>query len=167
MLDDDVPVAGQGAPNDDQLVISADRSQTLVLHSLEPVMAHRAMAHVLEPIICRHFVDTYYGLIILPGCHSGFYHGWLTEILRLMASHKSLYYSVLACATSHLHSIDECVQMRELALTYYSRAITKLSQLLAAPSQPETNDGLLTSIILLYIHGVSWPWPANDPVVLI
>uniref|UniRef100_A0A8H7N3N2 Zn(2)-C6 fungal-type domain-containing protein n=1 Tax=Bionectria ochroleuca TaxID=29856 RepID=A0A8H7N3N2_BIOOC len=164
VLDDDVSVFGQDSPNDDLLVTSVDRSQTLVLHSLEPAMAHQAMTHVLEPIICRHFVDTYYGLIILPGCHSGFYHGWLTEILRLMASHNSLYYSVLACATSHLHSINEYVQMRELALTYYSRAITKLSQSLVAPSQPETNDGLLTSIILLYIHGcMGWGTYSDIP----
>ncbi|VUC27460.1 unnamed protein product [Clonostachys rosea] len=151
--DGDVLVIGNEAPDDQQLLTCGDHSRRHVLHSLDSDMAHQAMAEVLEPIICRHFVDTYYGLIILPGCHSGFYHGWLTEILRLMASHKPLYYSVLACATSHLHLIDECAQMRELALTYYSRAITKLSQLLVAPSQPETNDGLLTSIILLNIHG--------------
>ena len=116
--------------------------------------AHHVLSRDLESVITRHFVDKYYTLLLLPNCHPGYYWGWITDIQRLMVECKSLQYSVLACAASHLHYIDDSSQMQELALTYYSRALRGLSELLAKPGQLESHNGLLMSVILLYLHGV-------------
>jgi hypothetical protein len=114
----------------------------------------------LELIITRHFIDRFYGLILLPRCHRTFHIGWLTEILDAMESHKFLYYSVLACAASHLYLVDGSMRMQDLGLTYYSSAITKLSTFLNTTSRLENHDGLLMSVMLFTIHGVSCPSPA-------
>lgn len=113
------------------------------------------MTHDLEQDFSRHFFDNYYGLLILPGCHPDFYYGWLGEILAFMVPHESLYYAVMACAASHIQSIKASARVQEIALTYYSTAITKMSQILTTAQQPQNHDGLLLSIMLLYIHGVS------------
>lgn len=105
-------------------------------------------------MIARHFVDKYYCLLLLPNCHPDYYWGWITDIQRLMVECKSLQYSVLACAASHLHYIDDSSQMQELALTYYSQALRGLSELLPKVSQLENHNGLLMSVMLLYLHGV-------------
>lgn len=72
-----------------------------------------------------------------------------------MATHKCLYYSVLACAASHIHLIDMSSPMQELALTYYSKAVQELSQLLTTTPRLESHNGVLMTVMLLYIHGVS------------
>jgi hypothetical protein len=105
-------------------------------------------------MIARHFVDRYYGLLLLPSCHPQYYHGWINEIQELMVEHECLRYSVLACAASHLHFVDSSPQMQELSLTYYSQAIKGLSGVLAKIGQLENHNGLLMSIMLLYLHGV-------------
>jgi hypothetical protein len=119
--------------------------------------AHRVLRHDLEGVLSRHFVEKYYDLLLLPNCHPEFHHGWIHEMGDLMLQHKSLQYSVLACAASHIHFIDASSPMQELALTYYSQAIRGLSEILAmsSASQPiENNNGLLMSVMLLYLHGV-------------
>lgn len=108
----------------------------------------------IEGILSRHFVEQYYSLVLLPGCHSGFSTGWLAEIIMLMPSCEALYCAVLACAASHLHLVDSCAQMQDLALTYYSATLAKLSRLLADTPYSESHDGILTSMIWLNIHGV-------------
>jgi hypothetical protein len=115
------------------------------------------MTTELERILARHFVDRYYGLILLPNCHRDFYEGWINEILGLMTKHRALHYSVLACSASHVHFIDMSTPMQERALTYYSGALSGLSTLLAGESEGklEYNNGLLMSVMMLYIHGVS------------
>ncbi|KAH8690711.1 hypothetical protein BGW36DRAFT_465590 [Talaromyces proteolyticus] len=115
------------------------------------------MACNLKQIIIRHFVEHYYSLILLPNCHPGFYDGWLNEIQDLMVHHKSLFYSVLACAASHLHFIDGSSQMHHLALTCYSTSLKEVSHLLAKTSRLENHNGLLMSVMLLYLHGVRFP----------
>ncbi|KAH7122081.1 hypothetical protein B0J13DRAFT_156198 [Dactylonectria estremocensis] len=115
--------------------------------------AHEVVARDLEVVISRHFVERFYGLLLLPKCHPGFHEGWLTEIQDLMVRHKSLYYSVLACAASHIHCIDSSSPMQELALRYYSNALKELSRFLARASQLENHNGLLMSVMLLYLHG--------------
>ncbi|ETN43748.1 uncharacterized protein HMPREF1541_02907 [Cyphellophora europaea CBS 101466] len=91
-------------------------------------------------------------MIVLPNCHPSFYHGWINEIRQLMTVHKSLYYSVLACSASQLRSLSGTQQMHGLALEYYSRGIETVSSLLAVESAA-THNGLLMTIILLYLHG--------------
>jgi hypothetical protein len=117
---------------------------------------HRQVTTSLEMVISRHFVEKYYGLLLLPNCHIDFYDGWITEIQQLMVEHKCLHYSVLANAASHLHFIDASSQMQELALTYYSKALRGLSNLLGRTSGLENHNGLLMSVMLLYLHGVSY-----------
>lgn len=109
----------------------------------------------IEGILSRHFVEEYYSLVLLPACRSGFSAGWLTQIITLMSSCEALYYAVLACAASHLHLVDSCARMQDLALTYYSTTLAKLSRLLADTPYIATHDGILMSIIWLSIHGVS------------
>ncbi|EXJ85680.1 hypothetical protein A1O1_06046 [Capronia coronata CBS 617.96] len=70
-----------------------------------------------------------------------------------MVQYKSLQYSVLANAASHIHFIDDSSQMQELALTYYSHALRGLSELLPKTSQLENHNGVLMSVMLLYLHG--------------
>lgn len=135
---------------DAEIALFADTKAWLLSESA----AHQVMAKGLEFVLCRHFVEKYYDLIVLPDCHPEFYTGWITEIQELMARHKSLQYSVLACAASHVHFIDASVQMQELALTYYSHALRGLSEMLASASQVENHNGLLMSVMLLYLHGV-------------
>jgi hypothetical protein len=115
--------------------------------------AHQVLSRDLKPVISRHFIDTYYGLLILPNCHPEYYWGWINEIQELMVEHESLQYSVLANAASHIHFIDASSQMQELALTYYSKALRGLSELLVKASQLENHNGLLMSVMLLYLHG--------------
>ncbi|KAF2872795.1 hypothetical protein BDV95DRAFT_492142, partial [Massariosphaeria phaeospora] len=107
----------------------------------------------LEAAISRHFIEEYYGLLLLPNCHREFYNGWIAEIQHLMIKHKSLHYSVLANGASHLHSINASSSMQELALMYYSSALRDLSNLLAKSSHLENHNGLLMSVMLLYLHG--------------
>jgi hypothetical protein len=116
--------------------------------------AFQLLRHDLESVIARHFIDRYYGLLLLPGCHPQYYHGWINEIQELMLQHKSLRFAVLACASSHLYFVDTSPQMQELSLTYYSSALKGLSDILARISQCENHNGLLMSIMLLYLHGV-------------
>ncbi|KIW69228.1 hypothetical protein PV04_05117, partial [Phialophora macrospora] len=80
-----------------------------------------------------------------------------------MVQHKCLQSSVLACAASHLHFVDASPQMQELSLTYYSQAIRSLSEVLAsASSHLENHNGLLMSIMLLYLHGCMGRGTYND-----
>lgn len=126
----------------------------------ESTASQRILRRDLESVISRHFAEKYYNLIILPSCNPDFYYGWMNEIQELVVQHRSLQYSVLACAASHLHFVDTSSQMQELALTYYSQAIRGLSEMLASASQIEDHNGILMSVILLYLHGVGLIKPA-------
>lgn len=121
--------------------------------------AHQVLRHDLESIISRHFVEKYYRLILLPDGHPDFYNGWIGEIQDLMMQYKSMQYSVLTCAASHMHFIDTSPQMQELALTYYSKAIRGVSEILSHTSELENHNGLLMSVMLLYLHGVGFLKP--------
>lgn len=45
--------------------------------------------------------------------------------------------------------------MQELALTYYSKALRGLSEVLVNVNQLENHNSILMSMMLLYLHGVS------------
>lgn len=115
---------------------------------------HCVISHDLELLLSRHFAERFFSLLLLPTCHRGFRDGWLVDIQQLMVMHKSLYYAVLACSASH-YRIDETWHRQDLALIYYSKALKELSALLATVSCYENHNGLLMSVILLYLHGVS------------
>lgn len=53
--------------------------------------------------------------------------------------------------------------MQELSLTYYSNSLKGLSELLGGVSQLEDNNGVLMSVMLLYLHGVRPLLPALLP----
>lgn len=106
----------------------------------------------VEPLVSANFFDKYFDMIVLPNCHPQYYHGWIAEIKQLMTQHPSLYYSVLACSASQVHSLSGTSQMHGLALEYYDRSIKGVLQLLEVESVA-THNGLLMSIILLYLHG--------------
>lgn len=116
-------------------------------------IAHRGLSHDLELAISRHFIEKYYGLLLLPNSHPDFYDGWITEIQYLMVDHKSLRYSVLANGASNLHLMEKNDSMQELALTYYSNALQGLTKLLINEGQLANHNGLLMSVMLLFIHG--------------
>lgn len=145
-------------PKDTDVVSdTCQATTTLKPHDLvshESAMVHQATARGIETIVSRHFKYGFYELILLPKCHRGFFSGWLTDLSQLMASCAALQYSVLACAASHLYMMDGSALMQQLTLTYYSSAITKLLRLLADAQHPERDDGLLSTLIFLNIHGV-------------
>ncbi|KAH6983706.1 fungal-specific transcription factor domain-containing protein, partial [Ilyonectria destructans] len=106
-----------------------------------------------EPVVLRHFMERFYSLLILPNCHPSFYNGWLIEIQDLIVHHKGLYYSVLACAASHIYCANSSSQMQELSLTYYSNSIRELVRFLTRASRLENDNGLLMSVMLLCLQG--------------
>lgn len=124
---------------------------------VESAATHGVLSQKIQHVLSRHFVQQYFSLLILPRCHPGFHDGWLTDIQHLMTTHKCLYFSVLACAASHVHFIDASTPCQALALTYYTNATRELSSLLKSASSLENHNGCLMSIILLYLHGVSVP----------
>lgn len=100
-------------------------------------------------------MQRYFTFLLLPYCHSGFLHGWLADIQHLMITHKSLYYSVLACSASHLSFIETSnYRMKDLSLTYYGTAITELLRPSIRVSESENYDALLMSAMMLYIIAV-------------
>lgn len=129
---------------------------TADLCRLSETTAHQILCHDMESVIFRHFSDRYYALLILPNCNPAFFWGWINDIRKLMVQYKSLQYSVLACGASHLHFVDASSMMQELSLTYYSNSLKGLSELLGGVSQLEDNNGVLMSVILLYLHGVCY-----------
>lgn len=135
-------------------VISKVSGMNAICH-LSEAAAHRQLTGDMEGHLSRYFFDKYFALLLLPNCHPDFYNGWISEIRQFMVGEKSLRYSALANAASHLHFVDSSSPMQELALTYYSNSLRGLSKLLAQGCPLENHDGLLMSVIFLYLHGVS------------
>lgn len=133
--------------------VSSSGIVTLKISLPSESVAQHGYSKDLELVISRHFIEQYYGLLLLPNCHPDFYDGWITEMRHLMVQHKSLHYSVLANGASHLHLTDDNKGMQELALNYYSSAIKDLSKLLNQEEGLEYHNGLLMSVMLLYLHG--------------
>ena len=105
-------------------------------------------------MVSANFFDKYFDMIILPDCHPQFYHGWLSSLRSLSLQHPSLYYSILACSASQVYVLKQVQPFRQLTLEYYDRSIKGVSQLLSTSGEAvATNNALLMSIILLYIHG--------------
>jgi hypothetical protein len=120
-------------------------------------IAHQSLGRDLKSVILRHFSQTYYGLLINPNSDLAFYNVLVTNLQKLMAGSKSLEYSMLANAASHMHFVDGSPQMQELALTYYSKSIKGLAETLASARRRQDHDAILMSVELLYLHGVSYP----------
>lgn len=110
----------------------------------------------LEVVISRHFIEKYYGFLLLPNCHRAFHEGWIRDIQDLMVTDESLRYSVLANAASHIHNMDTNPGMQSVALQYYSKSIRGLTDVLSHANDPYLTrcNGFLMSIMLLYLHGV-------------
>jgi hypothetical protein len=110
----------------------------------------------LEVVISRHFIEKYYGFLLLPNCHQDFREGWIRDIQILMVTDEGLRYSVLANAASHIHNADTNPVMQRIALQYYSKSIRGLTDVLSHANDPylTTSNGFLMSIMLLYLHGV-------------
>lgn len=56
--------------------------------------------------------------------------------------------------------------MQELSLTYYSNSLKGLSELLGGLSQFENDNGVLMSVMLLYLHGVCLFFLPYNPALL-
>ncbi|KXJ87154.1 hypothetical protein Micbo1qcDRAFT_125212 [Microdochium bolleyi] len=111
------------------------------------------MSRELPAILSQHFVERYFDLILLPSSHRGFHDDWLAGIKNLMSSHDGLYYSVLACSASHIHLLNNSTPAQSFSLQYYSSATKALSVQLTGPADPEDDNGLLMTVVLLYLHG--------------
>jgi hypothetical protein len=111
----------------------------------------------LEVVISRHFIEKYYRFLLLPNCHQVFHDGWIHDIQELMVNNESLRYSVLANAASHIHNMDTNPVMQSLSLQYYSKSLRSLTDVLVQANNPflASCNGFLTSVMLLYLHGVS------------
>jgi hypothetical protein len=119
-------------------------------------LANEAKVGTLEEILNKHFDEKYFSLLLLRDCHPDYSRRWLADIKQRMEEHDSLRYAVLANAASHLHFVDASSWMQVVALTFYSSAISSLSRLLATCSVDEKDDGFLMSVMMLYLHGVSF-----------
>jgi hypothetical protein len=115
-------------------------------------LSGRIVSRDIEPLVSQNFFDKYLNMILLPDCHQQFYQGWSSEIRQLMSQHHSLYYSILACSAAQVYRLDGIAPLRELTLEYYDRGIKGVSKLLTIPGIVHDN-ALLTSIIMLYLHG--------------
>lgn len=124
------------------------------------MVAHAVVSREMPVALSRYFAESYFSLLLLPSCHSEYNNGWLTEIQDLMISHRSLYFSVLACAASHVHLIDNSTPAQGLSIAYYTKATRELSVFLKTATKPENHNGLLMSIMLLYLHGVRYCSPS-------
>lgn len=120
---------------------------------LSELVAYHHLSSDLEIVISKHFAEKYCGLLLLPNSHPKFYDVWLTGMFRLIPSHNSLRYSVLANGASHLHLVDKNDSMYELALTYYSSSLQHLVRSLDNEQEAAKDNGLLMSVMLLYLHG--------------
>ncbi|KAK5044729.1 hypothetical protein LTR84_010503 [Exophiala bonariae] len=116
-------------------------------------IAQRAASQHIKPIVSKHFADKYYNLILLPNCSSEFYWSMFNELEHVLPGCRSLQYTILANAASHIHSIIKSARMQELALTYYSQALRSMQELLDTNPRLENHNGLLLSVILLYTLG--------------
>lgn len=145
-----------------QLSPKAFSPTSLKLCLLSESTALQASSRDLQSVLSRHFIDRYLDLILLPNRHPKFYNAWVTEFQAPMKPQSGLQYSMLACATSHLYLIDPSPRMQELALRYYFYAIQGISNDLTIASRLENDNGLLLSIILLYLDGVGL-WNNGGP----
>lgn len=127
------------------------------IHVQSETHAEKWSAHTLESILLRYFVEKYYDMLLLPECPSDFYLGWINQIQAKLAcpEYTCMHHSLLANAAANLHFVDAKPRMQVVALTYYSHALGGLSKLLAQGGTSEADDGLLMSVMLLYLHGVS------------
>lgn len=137
-----------------QLEPASSSRESLISMESESVAQERLRTD-MEPFLSRHFMQQYFDLLLNPDSHNDFYDDWINDIKRLMQNSKSLQYSVLANAASHMHWIDKSPQMQELALGYYSRSIKGLSETLAGTIRTQDQNATLMSVMLLYLHGVS------------
>ena len=119
-------------------------------------LAQRSLLLDIEPLVTRHFIESYYRLVINPDSHSDFYTDWLTAIQCQIPTYDALRYSVLSNAASHLYFTDDTASMQDLALSYYSKSLESINIALRG-SWADRNalHANLTAIILLYLHGVS------------
>ncbi|KAF2109666.1 hypothetical protein BDV96DRAFT_651644 [Lophiotrema nucula] len=124
--------------------------------------ARHALSSHLEDTFSRHFVKDYSSLLLLPNCHPDFYQGWINELQDLMVQENGLRYSVLANAASHMHFVEECPKMQQMALLYYSKSLKGLSDMIVKSSQFESHNGVLMSVMLLYLHGCIGRGTYND-----
>ncbi len=105
-------------------------------------------------------------MLLLPGCRNEFYDGWLNKIQELMVDEKSLHYSMLTNAASHIYNTENSIEMQHLALSYYSKALRGLASIVSRPKSEHlaNNNGLLMTVMLLYLHGVS---PSLGPLSIL
>lgn len=135
----------------DKTALSVARSKLFLSVQSESI-ANQIVRRDIEPLFSANFFDKYFDMIVLPNCHPQFYHGWIDEIKELMAHNPSLYYSMLACSATQVHAYSGTAQLLGLALEYYGQGMRHVSRLLEVDSVANHN-GLLMSIILLYLHG--------------
>lgn len=69
---------------------------------------------------------------------------------------------MLCNAASNLHLIESSNMMQELALTYYSKALRGLSDMLSRAVPVENTNSILMSMMLLYLHGVRSGYPLSN-----
>ena len=123
----------------------------------DSALVQATSGRAIETLLSRHFTFGFYELILLPGCSQHFFNGWLAQLCQLAKGCPSLYNSLLACAASHLYMMDGVDTMLQLGLTYYSTAIQQLMSCLGNDEHLRNDDGLLSAIIFLIIHGVCPP----------
>jgi hypothetical protein len=117
--------------------------------------AWRISSRDVKPMISKHFINSYLNLLILPDSDPRYSSSFVNEIGRHVPQNTGLQCAMLANAAAHLSSITKSVQMQELAIDYYLQALRYLQADLENESRVKTDNGLLISVMLLYVLGVS------------
>ncbi|KIW93364.1 uncharacterized protein Z519_05969 [Cladophialophora bantiana CBS 173.52] len=110
----------------------------------------------LEVDCFRHFLDGFLPLLILSNTHPGFQSQFIPEVVEMLLQFEGMRDIALACGASRMHLLTGNVQMNEVGIRYYARAVSEVNRSLSMIDwgRDDFNDALLVAIIFLYIHGV-------------
>lgn len=122
----------------------------------------------LEVDCFRHFLEEFLPLLLLSSAHPGFQSAYIPEVVHMLLEFDGLRDVALACGASHLHVSTANLQMHEAGIMYYSRAVSKVNQVLGNIdwSRDRYNDAILICITFLYIHGVSLPCSSGRELLI-
>lgn len=110
----------------------------------------------VEAAIYEHFFNVLRPLLVLPGCRSQLIDELYEELEELVLSCDSFRHAILACSAVHM-DISGVGLSSQAALTHYSQSISLVKQSLAImdKAQVGNDNGLLLSVIFLYVYNVS------------
>lgn len=115
----------------------------------------------LEATVVHHFSTNLLYALINPESSPPYCQQFREQIEQYMEQDQCLQHAILSISASHLHLVDGSSGMRLCAIQYYSLAIQQMSTAIAKRTHCDPLSSLLTSVIMLYINGVSSTAPQH------